>query len=160
MFSFRGLLQSFYSCIEVRGYFRCVAGFFNCYTKSSLYVMLRVLCPEHTEGFSRDEHTSSLFGITYFFTHSLFGTEELLIENWGTARQVQLFTLGYWLLAPIHFLTIKYCFVPFLEMQQDMPRLLFEMENLWQISHTSKLSRATCLSQKLLHSVEAILSFW
>lgn len=41
MFSFRGLLQSFYSCIEMRGYFRYVAGFFSCYTKSSLYVMLR-----------------------------------------------------------------------------------------------------------------------
>lgn len=130
------------------------------YQELSLCCAQRVLCPEHTEGFCRVEHTSSLFGIIYFFTCSLFGTEELLLENWGTARQVQLFTLGYWLLAHIHFLTIKYCFVPFLEMQQDMSRLPFEMENLWQISHTSKLSRATCLSQKLLHSVEAILSFW
>lgn len=120
----------------------------------------RVLCPEHNEGFRRDENTSSLFGITYFFTCSLFGTAELLLENWGTPRLVWLFTLGYWLLAYIHFLTIKYFFVPFPEMQQDMSRLPFEMENLWQISYTSKLSRASCLSQKLLHSVEAILSFW
>lgn len=47
----------------------------------SLYHAQKVLCPEHTEGFSRDEHTFSLPGITYFFTCSLFGTEELLLEN-------------------------------------------------------------------------------
>jgi len=156
MFPFRGLLQSFYSCIEIRGYFRFVACFFSCYTERFLYAMLRECFVE----ISIPSYQKLNLHLFSFFINSLFGIGRFLFGNWRVARQIWLLTLGYWLLAHIHFLTMKYCFVPFLELQQDMSRLPFEMDNLWQISHTSKLSRTTCLSQKVLYYVEAILSFW
>lgn len=86
MFSFRGLLQSFYSCIEMRGYFRCVAGFFRCYTKCSLYDMLRECFAQSTLKDSVEMSTPLhylellIFSLVHYMElkNSSLKTEELL----------------------------------------------------------------------------------